>query len=681
MLTHTEMSEMRSRHPDWIWNRSDTHVILGVPDSHEAFKTPVEPGNSFSPGVGSYGVSTWAFVGGKLYAPEDLPLNEIEWSFADSKAPILVSKWRAGQVEVQSRLFTDGDSVLSNINDYLTVELRNSGETAVEARFYLVIRSFGAGGGPIRKLAFSNGGLEVNGRVICQASNREAGFGAVSYEKEASDVSVYLRDGKLPKSAAEVEDNSSWASGALEYSCSLQPGEVKRFDFVFQAHGSHHRVQWLPELAPVEIAPVEAELRKHWKGVLGIELNLPDRRFAEAFHAQIMHLAMFTVAGQPRITPISYPLWWLRDGAYVVMALDRAGMHGFAEQAVRDVAHKDAFGGFGSEGDGPSQGLWMIGEHWLLTRSAEFLREMYPHIERKADLLGKMMRTKVPIKKHTDLCTPEMMLAPESDLMCLPSEENWIVGRMDLHFPTYWINGFAWLGLTMAARCAKAMGADGSRFSADADALLHSLRSRVPTLFGKNARDFNSALWPSGWASKYRSEIEQSFEGFWRNERNPDGKYVSEADWTYFEAGQAHNMLLLGWRERAWKGIEHFLTQHTAPGLYTWHEAHGDENSSLQWQRTRGWDRISYVTPHGWTAAEVFLLLRDCLVREHGDTLVIGSGIPADWLDSEFSVTGLPTYFGKVSFQYKNREVVVQIEGIGAKEVRADFGVPVKVKA
>ena len=61
MLEHASMAEMKEKHPDWIWNRSDTHVILGVPGTLDAFKTPVEPGNSFSPGPGTYGISSWIY--------------------------------------------------------------------------------------------------------------------------------------------------------------------------------------------------------------------------------------------------------------------------------------------------------------------------------------------------------------------------------------------------------------------------------------------------------------------------------------------------------------------------------------------------------------------------------------------------------------------------------------------
>lgn len=92
------------------------------------------------------------------------------------------------------------------------------------------------------------------------------------------------------------------------------------------------------------------------------------------------------------------------------------------------------------------------------------------------------------------------------------------------------------------------------------------------------------------------------------------------------------------------------------PGLYTYHEGENDENSGMLWQQTRGRDDIHFVTPHGWTAAEVFLLLRDCLVREEDGRIVIGSGVPASWMDSDFSVKDLPTYFGKLTFRYVSRD-------------------------
>ena len=51
--------EMKQRHPDWIWPRSDTHMVVGLPGTMECYKTWVEPGNSLSPGIASFGISIW----------------------------------------------------------------------------------------------------------------------------------------------------------------------------------------------------------------------------------------------------------------------------------------------------------------------------------------------------------------------------------------------------------------------------------------------------------------------------------------------------------------------------------------------------------------------------------------------------------------------------------------------
>jgi hypothetical protein len=270
---------------------------------------------------------------------------------------------------------------------------------------------------------------------------------------------------------------------------------------------------------------------------------------------------------------------------------------------------------------------------------------------------------------------PEMMLGPDSDLMCLPSEDGLIIGRMDHHFPVFWISGFAWFALKRAAACAAALGKDGSRFEADAASLRASLLRKAETSFGKNDRDVNSAFWPTGWATREDKDVCQAYETYWNNVRCPKGSYTREALWTYFEAGQAHNYLLMGQRERAWMALEHFLTIHTAPGLYTYSEGSCDENSFLLWQRTRGWDKIKYVTPHGWTAAEVFLLLRDCLAREENNRLLIGSGIPAAWQDKPFAVKNLPTYFGRLSYSYEpaSRRLSVTVERMPQGGVSADL--------
>ncbi|HEU5077640.1 MAG TPA: hypothetical protein VFT72_00410 [Opitutaceae bacterium] len=655
MLLHLEMAEMRRKHPDWIWNRSDVHVLLGVPGSEEGLKTIVEPGNSFSPGHRSYGVSTWLQVDGKLHAPEEMDADRLPWSFHEGSIPVLHSTWEAGEIRVHSSLFADGDAETSDIKNHFSVDLENMGRAAKTFSFFLVIRSFGAAGGPIEKLRLENEHVHVNGGgPVMLPLERPARFGALSYAESGKDISSLLRHGEFP-SATSVEDSSSWASGALEYRVTLNPGEKKTLGFICHVHADN----WL-NFAGSRTLKQEAQRPRReqtfidgWKQRQSIELALPDRRFVDAFQTQLTHLAMFTVGDEPRISPISYPLWWLRDGSYVLNALNKGGYHAFVERAVRNAAHKDAFGGFGAEGDGPANGIWILTEHYLLTRSEAFLRDVYHHIQRKAELIRAMRQTTAPMKLHNEYRTPEMQLRAENNVMCLAAQHGLIRGRMDHHLPTFWVNGFSYLALRRAAMAARALGLQDTWYDAEAEDLRKALRAHAESEFGKNDRDPNSAFWPTGWADPKDPLIAAGMEKFWNTVRCPSGQYTPEPLWTYFEAGQAHNFLLMGRRDRAWVSIEMFLTQHIAKGLYTYSEGHEDENSCLQWQRARGWDKIRFVTPHGWTAAELFLLLRDCLVREADETLVIGSGVPESWMTQPFAVKNLPTYFGRVSFEYE----------------------------
>lgn len=660
---HEKMKEVKERHPDWIWNRGDTHVILGMPGSPEAFKTPVEPGNSFSPGPGTYGVSSWVYVEGKLHAPEEKDLRELKWKFEEGYIPLLHSEWQAEDIRVHSELFPEEEDGV--YKDYFTVFLKNTSHTDKEVRFYLVIRSFGAAGGPVHSLKGTSERIWINGAPMVLAGKKADGFGAVSYEKTGEDIGEYLKKGRLPGNEG-AEDDSTWASGAMEYRVCLKAGETAKFEFAFLLHQDHWLNGWMKDMEqPLNIAEKrEAYIRK-WKENLSIGLNLPDRRFQDALRCQLAHLYMFTVDNSVRITPVSYPIWWLRDGAYVLNALNKGGFHTFAEKACREIACRDAFGGFGSEGDGPSDGIWILSEHYLLTGDRQFLEEMYPHIARRADLLMRMRRTNVPVRRFTEFVIPKCMLDPNADLMCLPAKDGLIMGRMDHGIRVFWVNGFACMALKRAAFCARELGLSGEIYDAEAEELKKAMKAYAGENFGKDDRDVNSAFWPTGWAEREDELIRQRFQEFWEKVRCPGGKHEPEREWTYFEAGQAHNFMLLGEREKAWISIEWFLSQHTAPGLYTYPEAI-DGNTALLWPRTRGWDDTEYVTPHGWTAAEVFHLLRDTLIREEmgegGNRLIIGSGIPKSWEEHDFEVENIPTYYGKVSFSYQADGRILKVE-------------------
>ena len=80
MASH-ETLEKLAQNPDWLPPRSDLRVFLGQPGAPEATKTTVEPGNVFSPGMLSFGVTWWLRFpdNGDFFATESAPLERLWW--------------------------------------------------------------------------------------------------------------------------------------------------------------------------------------------------------------------------------------------------------------------------------------------------------------------------------------------------------------------------------------------------------------------------------------------------------------------------------------------------------------------------------------------------------------------------------------------------------------------------
>jgi len=84
----------------------------------------------------------------------------------------------------------------------------------------------------------------------------------------------------------------------------------------------------------------------------------------------------------------------------------------------------------------------------------------------------------------------------------------------------------------------------------------------------------------------------------------------------------------------------------------------------------RGWVNPPYVTPHYWAASEMLLLQLEMLAWLDGGTLVIGAGVPVEWLAKRISVKGLPFGDNKVDWEWDGKQLRVDQHG-GSRKVRA----------
>lgn len=685
---------MKKKHPDWVWPRSDTHMVIGVPGSMECYKTWVEPGNSFSPGISSFGVSIWIrdMETGKLYMPETMPLEAFSWKFREAKFPVVISDYECDDVHVQSRLFT-WEEQPHVYSDTLRILLR--AENSKKLTVYLVVRSYGACGGYIETAGEDGDGkiIQVNDFPLIHGLQRFDAFAAVDCYGEDRDIGDSIVHNIWPDTR-RANDKTGWASLAAAYQVELSPKEEKELSWVFPIYLPKTIASHLVEYtAPLHISAAEREERmvQQWMiKMASMEIDVPDDKFREMFHAVMLHMLMMITGDDVRIETSFYPLFWLRDGVYIINAMEKAGYTRLAEKALKRLITGDFYGGFSSEADAPAEGIWALAEHYLFTKDEQWLQSAYPAIRRKAEWIRRMLEAKETIYDYSaEMVTSFIRASMVNGLVCHPAKDGLIQGNMDHHIPLYWINCWAIMGLRLSAKCAQALHKteDAEEYRALAEKLFDSLMRYYPRDFRETPQlqgiySFGVALWPS---EVFDAEtVREEFDIWWDTWRFRDQEYNVAWDWSYFECAQAHNYLLLGDWERYQTILNRFICYQDVPGLYGYNEGKNCANSDgtprysgQDWGfgnilSYRGWDRFDCNLPHNWTGSEIFLMLRDALLYEREDTLTIGSGIAPEWLEEgrEICVKNAATHFGNVNYQLK------RIDGKLVLQLKSERSIP-----
>jgi len=268
---------------------------------------------------------------------------------------------------------------------------------------------------------------------------------------------------------------------------------------------------------------------------------------------------------------------------------------------------------------------------------------------------------------------PFMHAQRTAGVICVQAQHGIIMGVMDHHVAISWVNQWALCGLAEAAYAARELGRaeDAAVFAAEHSGLKMALEeyiARTPEYFDWE-RTVNSVLWPSRVWEDDPERIVAGFDAWWAKYRGDAENYHPEPYWLYFELAQAHNALLLGRRERAWRTINYRMQHQDLPGLYGWREG-GDEvgtENALQGvtliNQLRGCQRFDSIMPHGWSQAEMWLLQRAILVGEWQGGLLLFAGVPEEWLipDARVAFRDFPTWYGPAA-----AELVVNPDGKSA---------------
>ncbi|MDX1950557.1 MAG: hypothetical protein SFY81_00140 [Verrucomicrobiota bacterium] len=652
--------------------RGRKHIPIGIANSVDTLKTFVEAEGNYSPGFGSFGVYFLSrhATSGLLLAPT---MTNVPSSHGLTPEGYLIpwTEWSAGeiyfrsevcQVEQQPNLQLVGSRVF----------LRNESRSTQHIDLLVAIRPVGAAGNAITNIRSGSDPrfVMVNDRV---------GLYSVSPPNQV----LLLKDSSFSEQLMSPQNGTvpGADSAVLQFQVTLKANETRTFGFVSPVHPGRrvtgHQWDGKSKWAQFDEAPLFVEsggqlqgnppesfyaklnvdslftkARAYWADLTGrTRFSFPDPRWTEAFSAMIGHVAMNMNEGAPDVSVINYNVF-NRDGVYIANIFQKAGHFELAEKAI-DYFIKHPFNGrVEPEADNPGQILWIMGEHWLFTRNKKWAERIYPAARQIAGMIRYYRTTPGPHYVDSQSLNYGEAVLPEARQILKP-------GSCDGFHPEY-TEAFDIAGLRAAALLARALekSAEAREWESLADQLMLSYDVR----FGKDLpREYGSysVLWP---CRLYPLEEGKGWEQF--------KKFGAQqpTDWRYFPLARAHQGLLAGNRAAGFETLDIHLAHEQMLGWYAFDE--GGPSGTGGWNRAlTKWQqgKESVAMPHGWAIAELHLLMRDSLLFENGNRLVLFAGVSPGTLRSggPILLNQFPTYFGMLNLEYagENGEAVLKLGG------------------
>jgi hypothetical protein len=447
--------------------------------------------------------------------------------------------------------------------------------------------------------------------------------------------------------------------GVARYRGRLSPGRSVRLDFRIPvtpvARGGAHFTQ----IAQAGFDAYHARALRFWRGVLGrvMDVSVPERKVVDTFYASVMNAALARYKSGDHwvqtVNDLQYHAFWLRDGAAIASMFDLVGLHDLARQDLDFfLTWQQADGLFTSrpdQYDGFGQALWAFGEHVRRTGDDGFARGVLPAVGRAMDWL-----------ERARAADPMGLLPPST-----PRDNELVAGH--LAGDNLW--GVA--GARSAAGIARAAGEAGlaDRYAAQTAAYQATLDAQIrqavkrtggwipPALDADGGQDWGN-LWPA-YPTRIYPATDDAVEATMRRARSRFQEGIA----TYLDGRLLHAYLgfrvfqtdlARGSQERAVEGLYSELAHTTS--------THGGFETGVRVYGSRAVD--DNMTPHGWFAAEYATLLRNMLVREDDDGLVLMSALSPAWLEpgEAVSVHDAPTTFGPVDFTLRARDHGARLE-------------------
>jgi len=390
------------------------------------------------------------------------------------------------------------------------------------------------------------------------------------------------------------------------------------------------------------------------------QLSVADSRIQRLFDLAVANLVLHAPA-EVYPGPFTYKRFWFRDAAFVLHALLSLGGVQRTRRALAEFAPRQRHDGYflSQEGEWDSNGEAI----WTFHRFTQLTGETLPQkwIESVAKGARWIMRKRLPKNSGR----PEAGLLPAGF-----SAEH--LGPNDFY---YWDDFWSVAGLRAAAALLAphdAVFAEQCR--EEAEEFLATIERSFPSgpqrrfplaipaspkrrmdsgAVGSLVADYPLQLFPAGdtrilRTADYLRDNSMYSGGFFQN-------MIHSGINAYLTLHLAQVRLRAGDHQAAWSLIERVADLASPTGQ--WPEA----------IHPRTFGGCMGDGEHIWAAGEWALMIRNCFVREEGDRLVIGSGVPDHWIPKDhfavFGPTLTPWGSVRVSLRRRSDGVMVSVAG------------------
>lgn len=635
----------RSQNPLLINTSHRNWTLLGTPSGmNEAI---VDPRGMMTPLPREWSIDVWLAEGDSLFFPSRA--SECI-QFVDTAAPRIVTTFQWFDLQLQLECFVDSTRRSTDVA-FNRATVINKRPTEATGWLIIALRPFNPEGVAIvDSIEFRSRRIAYVNKTVGVVFSREPDAILCSNSAQGDTAALFLTQEDAALTSIDCAQGLANAVAAFRFN--LQSSEEQSIDYSValatekELHRHPLKQTWRVPFEKRKIA-----FQKRWESELAdaAQFQFADHQLQNLFDASRLALLQLHDGDFISPGPFLYHYFWFRDAIPMVRALDILGFEKRARQIIEAFPKRQSADGFfrGPEGEWDSNGavLWSVYQHYLFTRSHFWLENLFPALLKGARWIQTMRR------KSSRMDGAVGGLMPPS----LSAEH---LGPVDQYFwDTFWslagLRSMNKVALTLNKReVAVEMLREAEEFEYVIRSTLTEIQQRlgyrvIPATphhnFDESAIGSIAAIYPLNLFSNNllspRETVLRMVDRF-VDEKGFYHPIFHSGYNPYLTLQLAHALLYLQEDSLAWRVANTIFRQAQQP--YSFPEAIHP--------RTGG--GVMGDGHHGWAAAEIVLFLRDCLVREVDDVLVlfrtahlfIKRGV-------DIHLQNIPTMFGKVSVE------------------------------